>query len=354
MNIKIHSSELNRMMKTITQCIDQRDITKLANICITHDNNILAIRASNGTFSAVMYASVLGGDGESFCVDGSMFSKVCAMCNGEIQIITDGKTCTIRGVGRTKIPIVPVDIPAFSMVKGKTVTTTGAEFTGCYNHVSYAVATDNSRIQLTGILMETEGSTLRMVALDGFQMSIDETQCAGESIKGIVPGAFMKLVSSSTGASEELKITTDGHSIQAKTDGMMLRCGLISGEYIDYNKILPTEFATKTKVNVSAVRNALKAGNVVNNKQNLVKLEIEEDRIKVTNNSEQADFEAEIPCDTQGDGLKIAFNDKYLIDTMSAIDTDEAIMNMNKSTSPVIVRNADGTGMRLVLPVRLA
>ena len=66
MKIKIHSSELNRMLKTVVQCIDTKIQTKNSNINIIHDNNLLAIRATNGTFSAVMTAPLMGGTGESF------------------------------------------------------------------------------------------------------------------------------------------------------------------------------------------------------------------------------------------------------------------------------------------------
>ena len=353
MNIKIHSNELNRMMKTIVQCIDQRDITNKANICITHDDNKLSIRAANGIFSAVMTAPVMGGDGESFCVDGSMFAKVCAMCSGEISIVTDGKTCTVKGLGRTKLPIVNANIPEYEPVKGNTITTTGEKFSGCYGSVAYAIAADQTRIQLTGVLMECANDRMKMVALDGVQMSIEEDDCTGDGVKAIVPGSFMKLIASSTGNAEDLRITFSKTGVQAETDSMMMKCGLLAGEYVDYNRILPKDFNTKVKVNVSAMRDALKAGNVVNSKQSLVKLDVGPDMIMIRNNSESADYEADIPCETNGNGLKIAFNEKYLMNTISALSTDDAVMNMNSGSSPVVMTGMDGKGYRLVLPVRV-
>ena len=353
MYIKIYSSELNRMMKTITQCIDQRDISNKANICITHDNNLLAIRGSNGTFSAVLTTPVLGGTGESFCVDGTMFARVCAMCNGEISIVTDEKTCTVKGVGRTKLPIVNAKIPAIERVNGNTVTVCGEYFTRCYVHVAYAISTDLGRVQLTGVQTESDGQSLKMVALDGFQMAVDETPCEGDSFKVIIPGAFMKLITTGLCSGEDVKITTDGHFVQAETDGMLMRAGLLAGEFPDYTRLIPTDFKTSAKVNVEAVRNALKAGNAVNNKQNLVKLEVTENDITIRNNSEQAEFEAVIACVGRGDALKIAFNDRYLLNTINSFDAEEVALNFNSSVSPMIVNEFDKRGLRLVLPVRV-
>lgn len=353
MKIKIHSSELNRTLKTVVQCIETKIQGKNSNINIIHDNNLLTIRATNGTFSAVMTSPVLGGDGESFCVDGQMFARVCQMCSGEIEISTDEKVCTIKGAGRTRLPIINTELPNFSRVEGDTAIIDASKFTNCYNHVAYAVAQDQSRIQLTGVLTEITADVVKMVALDGFQMSVEESECEGDGIKIIIPGAFMKLISSAVFPNDNIKLTTDGHSIQAETDGVLLKCGCLTGEYPDYVRILPTEFSIRSKVNVAAMREALKASSVVNNKNMLVKLDVSSDFIKIQNNGETAEYEADIPCQTQGNNLKIAFNEKYLMNTINAIDSDEMDLNFNSGLTPAVVKTLDGKGIRLVLPVRV-
>lgn len=353
MKIKIHSSELNRMMKTIVQCIDTKDISKLANIEIIYDNNLLTIRGTDGHFAAVMSTPILGGDGESFCVDGVMFAKVCAMCNDEIDISTDGKYCTIKGAGRTKLPIVDVKIPAYNRVAGKTSEIPAENIARCYNGVSYAVSSDQTRIQLTGILTETDAESIRMTAIDGFQLSCESADASGQDMKVIIPGTFLKLLAQSTAAGEKVTLRTDCKRIEAVTDGMMINCGLLQGDFPDAEKILPKEFKTQCLVNADELRNALKCGSVVNNKQNLVKLEIGETAIKVMNNSEEAEYEADVKCSTTGDPLKIAFNQKYLMNTINSIGSDNIVLNFNSSVSPCVANGQDMDGTRLVLPVRV-
>lgn len=353
MNIKIHSSELNRMMKTIVQCIDTKDISKLANIEIIYDNNMLTIRGTDGHFAAVMSTPVLGGNGESFCVDGTMFAKVCAMCNGEIDISTDGKYCTIKGAGRTKLPLIDVKIPAYNRISGKTSEIPAENIARCYNGVAYAVSADHTRIQLTGILTETDAESIRMTAIDGFQLSCESAVASGQDMKVIIPGTFIKLLVQSTAAGEKVTLRTDGKRIEAFTDGMMLNCGLLQGDFPDAEKILPKDFKTECLVKADELRNALKCGSVVNNKQNLVKLEVGESSIKVMNNSEEAEYEADVQCSTQGDPLKIAFNLKYLMNTINSIDSDNLVLMFGSSVSPCVAKGQDITGSRLVLPVRV-
>lgn len=351
MKIKIHSSELNRMMKTMTQCIDPKDQVR-NNICITYDNNLLAVRGTNGFMSAVMYTPLLGGDGESFCVDGTLFARVCAMCSGEIEISTDGKVCTIKGAGRTRLPIINVIIPAFEPVSGKECKISADGFTRGYNSVAYAISNDQGRLVLTGVLMESTDGGVRMVTLDGFRMALETIPCECEEMKVIVPGTFMKLVSASSMAGETITIRTDGHRIQASTDGMMVSGTLLSGDFPDYNRIVPTEFKTKSLVDSEKLLGALKCGAVVNQSNNLVKLVVKENDMTVMSNSEQADFDAEVLCVTDGEPLKIAFNHKYLMDTINSIDSNEIVMRFNSSISPCVIGRKDTDGCRLLLPVR--
>ena len=355
MNIKIHSSEINRMMKTISQCIDTRDIGNRANIEIGSLNNQLYIHSSNGNMIATMTTPMLGLDKDKFCVDGQMFAKVCAMCSGEIDISTDGKNCIIKGTGRTRLPIVNAIIPKHKdILQGKMLKVAAEDIIHGYNRVAHAVSADNSRIQLTGILMESVSRKLTMTALDGFQMSVESAECDGYDMRIIVPASFLKIVSQALSPNETVEFITDGSSLTACTDSMTITCGLLAGEYPPVDKILPTEFKTECLVKVDEIKNALKSGSVVNSRQNLVKMEIGTTSIKVMNNSEEADYEAEVSCETNGNGLMIAFNLKYLMNTMNTIDGETAVMHFNSSTSPCVVTEKDGNGIRLLLPVRVA
>lgn len=352
MNIKVHSSELSRMMKTVCQCLDTRS-ENLGNIEIVYDNNLLTIRGTNGSISAVMSTPVLGGDGEVFCVDGTMFAKVCAMCSGEVNISTDGKVCTVKGAGRTRLPIVKAKIPAFEPVHGKTCTVKADAFSRGYGCVAHSISDDQGRIQLTGVLIESADDGVVMVTLDGFMMSVEPVECDTDEMKIIVPGSMMKLISASTYAGDTITICTDGKRIQASTDGMMLSCALIAGEYPDYRRLLPTGFKTECITHADQILSALKSGSVVNTANNLVKLNVSEDDITVMSNSEQADFEAEVSCMTNGDGLKIAFNHKYLMETIGSVIQNEITMKFNAPTNPCIIQGKGSDGLRLLLPVRV-
>ena len=352
MKVRIHSSELNRMMKSIIPCVDVRDPNRDA-VIVTCNENGLSIRGVGGQYAAVATAKLLAGEEETFCVTGSMFAKVCAMCSGEVEISTDDRNCTVKGAGRTRLPKIKANIPEYEHASGTETTVKAEDFARCYNGVSYAVSADQGRIVLTGVLVEAEGDRLKMTGLDGFQMAIESIPCRTDGLHAIVPNGFMKLVKDSTSAGEEIVIRCDGKRIEAMTDGLMISCGLLSGEYPNIDRILPQDFATRTLTHADQLRDALKSGSVINSDNNLVKLDVGSNSIRIMSNSERADYEATVDCETQGSELTIAFNQRYLMNAVNVVGGDQVILQFNAPTTPCVLRKADDDGVHLVLPVRV-
>ena len=314
---------------------------------------MLAIRGTNGSVATVMTTPLLGGNGETFCVDGAVFARVCSMCNGDVEITTDDKSCTVKGTGRTRIPIVNVKIPNFERVSGPSITIRAEDFSRCYGSVAYAIATDQTRIVLTGVKVATNKEGLTMVTLDGFQMAVEHSDCDWEDgISAVVPGAVMKLISQSTFAGEKVKLTFSKSKVQAETEGMLISGSLLADDFPDYNRILPKEFKTECLVDTDMLRSALKSGSVVNTASNLVKMYVGDTSLAVMSNSEEADYSADMPCETNGEQLSIAFNQKYLMNTLNAINSDKAVLKFNTPMTPCVICGQGQDGEHLVLPVR--
>lgn len=356
MNVKIHSSELGRMMRVLSSCIGLKD-TKFSNVEISHENNLFSIRATNGSHFVKMSTPLLGGDGESFCVDGKMFGNVISKANGEVSIDTNGNVCVIKANGRTRIPIVNDSLPIPEPINGKSVSVQAADFISVSERVRYAAGTDENRLILTGILTETYGNELTMVALDGFQMAIESSVCEGEDIKIVIPNILLKRICDCAGPEEDIKIVTDGKRVCLSTDTSEVIGSLLAGEYIDYQRLIPESFATKVLFSIESMKDALKGSSVVGNAKNLVKFIVHGDKLTITSNSEEAEFDADIECRTEGNDLTIAFNDRYVLNALNAVSGEEAILNLGTAVSPAVIRerteNGVKTGIHLVLPVRV-
>ena len=87
---------------------------------------------------------------------------------------------------------------------------------------------------------------------------------------------------------------------------------------------------------------------------NLIKLEVQDEALVITSNSQLGKVREEVLINLQGDKIQIAFNSRYLIDVLKNFEEDEVVMEMTSSVSPCIIKAKDMDNYKyLVLPVRL-
>lgn len=354
MKVKVNGSELGRVAKILSGIVNSKD-SAMSNIRISGDVNGLTFYATNGVIGAKMTIPMMGVEEETFCVDGVMFNRIMQGAGKEVEISTDGKTCSIKTAGRTRIPMVNAELNEMEPAHGNTFAVTADGFAFAADSVAHAVSGDDSRAILTGVLMDMGKDEVRFVALDGFRLAVEElTLPCPEGIRMVVPGACMKRICGSVLPGEEITVTTDGKRATFRTDSIEITCVLLTGEYVDYKRILPTSFQTSVRVKTEELKAVIRAGQVASEKNNLVEMEIGEDTLTVRSRSESADFEASVPCVTQGDGLRTAYNEKYLLDSLNSISAEYVTMNFNRPTEPVVMKTDGTNAIRLLLPVRIA
>ena len=105
------------------------------------------------------------------------------------------------------------------------------------------------------------------------------------------------------------------------------------------------------------MKDVLDSATVASGSSNLVKLVVGDDKIVVTSNSKEtdADFHGEVSAMTEGEGLSISFNLKYLIQAFNHVLSEKCVMHMVTPVSPCIISDkTDGTvpDKHLILPVR--
>lgn len=352
MNLKLPANEFGRAVKILSGVIGQKQ-TKFGNIQVRTQPDLVEVRATNGTMFGKITIPTMGAEEETICVDGEMLKSIVQSAGGDIEIHTAGNVCTIKTVGRTRIPIVETELPENPVVTGVSTEIDADDFVRAYEHIVYAISTEESRPVLTGALFETDGTELRMVSLDGFKMSVERIPASGESMKVIIPAVALKRVRESVFSGEKITVISSEGRVLFRTDSMELTCVLLSGEYVDYRKLIPDAFKYSAKFRISDLKSALRCGEVVGGKKNLVKLGFTDHRITISNNSDEAEYEADIDCQTLGGDISIAFNNQFLQSTLAAIDTEYAEMSMNSPTSPAILKPEGSENIRLILPVRV-
>jgi DNA polymerase-3 subunit beta len=144
--------------------------------------------------------------------------------------------------------------------------------------------------------------------------------------------------------------------MQCTFGNIRLSSVLLAGEYIDYRRILPTDFKTEALTHKDSVQSAIERASLMarEGKNNLIRMSFKNDMLKITSNAELGDVEEELDAQLNGEPVEIAFNARYITDVIRNVPDDELCMKFNSSVSPCVVVPQHGDDyLYLILPVRV-
>lgn len=223
----------------------------------------------------------------------------------------------------------------------------------------FAAAQDETRPILTGALFETEDNMASLVAIDGYRLAVKKVSVnVDEDIKVVIPAKTLNEVSKILEDDDaEVKISCTPGNIIFNFGDTVITSRLLEGQFLNYNDIIRNEHKLRIRVKTKDIQECLERASLLarEGKNNLVKLDISDDKLVITSNSEIGNVYEELPIQLEGNDIKIAFNSKYILEGIKAIDSEEIVMDMISNVNPCIIRPVeDNSYTYLVLPVRLA
>jgi DNA polymerase III subunit beta len=222
----------------------------------------------------------------------------------------------------------------------------------------FAIAQDETRPILTGVLFEVRDKNLNLVALDGYRLALRKEAMDSEStISSVIPGKTLSEVGKILEDTEEIaNITFTTNHILFNLGKTKVISRLLEGEFIKYNSIIPEEYNLTVTAKRSELLNCIERASLMakEGNTNLIKFDIQEENLIITSNSQLGKVREELSIILQGQPLQIAFNSKYLIDVLKIMEEEEIVMEFSSSVTPCVVKNKDTDNCTyLVLPVRL-
>lgn len=230
-------------------------------------------------------------------------------------------------------------------------------FKALISNVFYAVAQDDSRPILKGILIETEGSNIRAVAVDGCRLSISNKtlEMSTSDFKIIIPGKNLNEIVKMMDNEGNIKVYVHSNNIMVDLGDTIVINRLIDGQFINYRQIVPKDFSTVVTINKEQLEDAIDRASVLSriDKNNLVKFDIKEKNLMLTSNSEIGNTKENITVGVKGNDLAIAFNSKYFSDCLRVIDNPYVKINFNSQIQPCVITPCEGEDfVFLILPVK--
>ena len=223
---------------------------------------------------------------------------------------------------------------------------------------SFAIAQDEARPILQGILFEVKDRQLNLVALDGYRLAIrTEVLDIDNNIEVVIPGKTLNEVSKIIEDNSDIvKITFTNNHILFNLNNTKIISRLLEGKFVNYLSLLPQEHKLLVNVNKQELQNGIERASLMakDGNSNLIKLDIQDETLVITSNSQLGKVREEVAINLQGEGVQIAFNSRYLLDVLKNMEEEEVVMEMTSGITPCVIKgNNMNNAKYLVLPVRL-
>lgn len=266
--------------------------------------------------------------------------------------------------GKSKFTFATLPVDEFPVVEELTDATNVSlpqiELEKAIKRTSFAMAQQDVRYYLNGLLLQLTDNELCCVSTDGHRLALHRTQADIQtpvSVAAIIPRkAINELSRLMDGTDTRISLKLTSKHLQVNLGELQLTSKLIDGKFPDFEKVIPLDSDNIAIVDRDQLKQALSRSAILANETYKgVRLTLERDILGIqTNNPKHEEAEDELQIEYSGDPIEIGFNVVYLLDVLNALDTETAEMNVRDNTSSMVIHPCgDKTSTYVVMPMRL-
>jgi len=303
-------------------------------------------------------------DGETTIPARKLFEIVRALPDGSKVVVsqTAEKITVQAGRSRFTLSSLPAnDFPSIDEVEAtERVRVPEASLKELIERTAFAMAQQDVRYYLNGLLFDLREASLRCVATDGHRLALCEAPLdGGTSTKRqiIVPRkGVTELQRLLEGGERELELEMGRNHLRVKRDDVTFTSKLIDGRFPDYEAVIPIGADKEVRIDREVLRASLQRAAILSNeKYRGVRIEVSPGQLKISaHNPEQEEAQEEVEADTRVADLAVGFNVNYLLDALSALKEENVVIALRDGNSSALVREASNERCRhVVMPLRL-
>jgi DNA polymerase-3 subunit beta len=276
--------------------------------------------------------------------------------------ISDDKATLSAGRSRFTLATLPAsEFPATDQVETlENIAVSEVTLKKMMDKTSFAMANQDVRYYLNGLLFDFSGQQLRAIATDGHRLAIcdlDSSIDISSDRQLIVPRkGVMELSRMLSGDENEVTLAIGRNHIRLVKGSTIFTSKLIDGRFPDYKAVVPVGADKQMLVDKSTFIQALQRAAILSNeKYKGVRLEAAGSTIRIiAHNPQHEEAVEEIEAELNFDRLAVGFNVTYLLDALMAIDTEQVSLELKDANSSCLVSAPDSDINRhVVMPLKL-
>ena len=228
------------------------------------------------------------------------------------------------------------------------------------DRTGFAMAQQDVRYYLNGMLWEINDKQLRVVATDGHRLAMctlpEKVDTNGDTQVILPRKGVLELARLLMEEDAEIAIVIGSNHIRATTNDFTFTSKLVDGKFPDYQRVLPRSPDKIVLGSRLELRQAFTMTAILSNeKYRGVRLKLTENTLDiVANNPEQEEAEETVSVDYQGDSLEVGFNVSYLLDVLGVLSGERIKLSLADPNSSALLEESDaGDSIYVVMPMRL-
>jgi len=366
MRFSLQREVLLKPLAQVVNVVERRQtLPVLANLLAKVEGDRLSLTGTDLEVEMVARTAVDDAQaGEATIPARKLFEIVRALPDGsKVTVSQSAEKITVQaGRSRFTLSSLPAnDFPALDEVDTtERVTVAESALKELIERTAFAMAQQDVRYYLNGLLFDLRDSVLRCVATDGHRLALCEAELQAPvqtKRQLIVPRkGVLELQRLLEGGDRELELELGRSQIRVKRDDVTFTSKLIDGRFPDYEAVIPIGADREVKIEREVLRASLQRAAILSNeKYRGVRIEVSPGQVRINaHNPEQEEAQEEVEADTRVDGLVIGFNVNYLLDALSALREENIILQLRDANSSALVREASSDKCRhVVMPLRL-
>ncbi len=353
-------------LQQVVNVVERRQtLPVLSNLLVQVEDGQLSVKGTDLEVELTARTAVESGqNGEVTIPARKLFDIVRALPDGsKITLSHTGDKVTIQaGKSRYTLATLPAkDFPENDQLAiVERIKVPEAALKELIERTAFAMAQQDVRYYLNGLLFDLKGKILRCVSTDGHRLALCETELTEgvENRKQIIMPRkgvleLQRLLEDGDG---EIELEVGNNHLRVSRSDVTFSTKLIEGKFPDYEAVIPIGADKQISINRELFRNALQRAAILSNEKfKGVKLDINLSTLNiVAHNPEQEEAQEEIEIDSVVDGISIGFNVNYLLEALSALREETIIIMLRDGNSSALVREASHERSRhVVMPLRL-
>ena len=363
--VKASRDALLKPLQVVSGIVERRQtLPILANILVRKDGERVSFTATDLEIQIQTSADIgAGKDAAATTVAARKLVDILrALPEAEVALSLSNKKMAVAS-GRSKFNLQTLAAEEFPTVAQ-------AEFTADFtlpastlkyllSMVHFAMAQQDIRYYLNGMLLVVDGSTVRAVATDGHRLALCEVAKDGASnkIEAIIPRkTVLELSRLLPDSDDAVRVQMAPNQVKFSFADIELVSKLVEGKFPDYQRVLPAANTKVFAIGREDLMHALqRAAILTTDKFKGVRMVLATGSLKITStNADQEDAQDELEIGYTGDGLDIGFNVNYLLDVLANLKNDEIRFSLGDALGSALITMPDSEKFKyVVMPMRI-